>query len=349
MKLHSVAVRASQPVPERGRDYLERGQEFQETESAELPLNGVAAPQREEDRRLELREAALRGTPREKAKFLEEDVFIPTADFVYVTDTISSLIKHAKMSRSAGGMRVRGPGGAGKDAIIRYVTKQRPGFLEGPRRTNPIVTVKFGGYLAPIDILGSMHAQLGSAYKKYQGIEDLQKLLLEVLAECQTEAVIFNEAQHMLPTTRKARSELRLAGKAGDWLKGFIDMLPIPVFLFGVPGWDAIFDQDRQLGTRIPNHHDLKVPDEATFLGILQALDEAIPMPEPAGLATPALAGPILEITEANWRLLITFLSTALVSASQAGAKRIQRQDMSYSFALTFGADRNPFGHPRAL
>lgn len=172
---------------------------------------------------------------------------------------------------------------------------------------------------------------------------------MEAIKECQTEAIIFNEAQHMLPVARKSRSELRLSGKAGDWLKGFIDRIPIPGFFFGVPGWDDIFDQDRQLGTRIPYHYDLKVPDEATFLAILQALDEAIPMPEPAGLATPALAGPILEVTKANWRLLIKLLCGALVSAATAGAKKIQKQDLSYSYSLNFGANGNPFGKPRAL
>lgn len=326
-----------------------RRQEFQASQSMELPLDGVILSRDPADRRLELREAALRGTAREKGKFLKEDVFIPTADFVYVTDTINGLIRHANLFGSPGGMRVCGPGGSGKDAIIRYLLKQHLGFSEGLAKICPIVSVTFGGYLSPVDILGSMHTQLGSAYKKYQGIEDLQMLLLEALEGCQTEAVIFNEAHHMLPVARKSRSELRLSGKAGDWLKVFIDKLPLPVFFFGIPGWDDIFNQDGQLGTRIPNHHDLKVPDEATALGILQALDEAIPMPEPAGLATPALAGSILEITKANWRLLIKLLCAALESAAQAGAKRIEKQDLSYSYALNFGADGNPFGRPRVL
>jgi hypothetical protein len=297
-----------------------------------------------------LREAALRGTPREKSEFLRNDIFIPTADFVYVTDTINGLIRHAKLSGSPGGMRVRGHGGTGKDAIIRYIMKQHPGISVGQQRICPILKVDFGSYLAPIDILGSMHTQLGSAYKKYQGIGELQTLLFEAMGECHTEAIIFNEAQHMLPvSSSKSRSEVRLSGRAGDWLKEFLDKLLRPAFFFGVPGWDVVFDKDGQLGTRIRNHHDLKVPDKATSLGILQALDEAIPMPEPAGLATPALAGPILETTQSNWRHLIKLLDAALVSASLAGAKKIQKEDLSYSYSLNVGANGNPFGKPRAF
>lgn len=322
-----------------------RGQEFRMTQSMELPLGGVREVRTPE----ELREAALRGTSKDKVEFLRNDVFIPTPDFVYVTNTINGLIRHAKLSGSPGGMRIRGHGGTGKDAIIRYVMKQHPGISDGHKKISPILKVDFGSYLSPIDILVSLHTQLKSAHKRYQGIGELQELLLSALGECRTEAIVFNEAHHMLPvTSSKPRSEVRLSGKAGDWLKGFIDKLPIPLFFFGVPGWDDVFDKDRQLGTRIPNHHDLKVPDKATSLGILQALDEAIPMLEPAGLATPALADPILETTHSSWRLLITLLSTALVSAALAGSKNIQKLDLSYSYALNFGADGNPFGPPRA-
>lgn len=346
MSLHRSAA-AAQLLDQHG---VARGQEFQATQSMELPLGSTGAPKLPEERWAALRAAALRGTPRMKGDFLEYDVFIPTADFGYVTDTAEAQMRHAKLFGGPGGMRVCGPGGSGKDAIIRYLLKQHPIFWEGRKRICPLISVKFGGYLAPIDILGSLHTQLGSAYKAYQGIETLEELLMEALEDSRTEGVIFNEAQHMLRVARaKSRSEVRLSGREGDWLKGFIDRLPIPAFFFGVPGWDDIFNQDSQLGTRIPSRHDLTLPDEKTFLGILQALDDAIPMPEPAGLTAPGLSAPILEITRANWRLLIKLLRGALVSAAQAGAKKIEEQDLSYSYALNFGANGNPFGKPRAL
>lgn len=72
-------------------------------------------------------------------------------------------------------------------------------------------------------------------------------------------------------------------------------------------------------------------------------------MPKPAGLATPMLAGPILQTTRSNWRLMIKLLDGALVSAAEAGADKIQKQDLSYSYALHFGEDGNPFGPPRGL
>lgn len=325
-----------------------RGQEFRATQSMELPLGGTRLSPTPEERRAELREAALHGTSREKIAFLTNEVFVPTADFIYVTETIDGLVRQASLCGIPGGMRVCGPGGSGKDAIIRYIEKQRPRILGGQQRICPILRVDFGGYLAPTDILGSMHAQLGSAYKKYQTISDLEDLLFRALKECHTEAIIFNEAQHMLRVaSSKSRSELRLSGQAGDWLKRFFDKLLVPLFFFGVSGWDAVFDKDGQLGTRIPNHHDLEVPDKATSLGILQALDEAIPMPESAGLATPLLANPILQTTRSNWRLVIKLLGGALVSAAEAGADKIQKQDLSYSYAINFGKDGNPFGPPR--
>lgn len=342
---YQAAVAAQQPG-----HWTARGQEFQATQSLELPLGDPWASQSLEDRQARLQQTALRGTPRQKGDFLENEVFISTFDFGHVTDTLDGQMRHAKLFGSKGGLRVAGEGGSGKDAIIRYCMKRRPSYQVGSNKICPLISVTLGGYLAPTEILGSLHTQLGSAHKAYQGIKSLEELLLEALSACQTEGIIFNEAQHMLRVSRpKSRSELRISGREGDWLKGFIDRLPIPQFFFGVPGWDDIFNHDRQLGTRIPNRYDLTVPNEATFLGILQALDEAIPMPEPAGLVAPRFAEPILKITKANWRLIIKLLRPALESAAYADAERIQTQDLSYSYFLNFGAEGNPFGKPRTL
>lgn len=337
-------------IPGKTPRYATRGQEFRITQSLELPIAGSSDPKVGSIAQLDLREAALRGTPVEKVHFLTRQLFLPTPDFVYVTDTANQLIRHARLFDNPGGMRIVGAGGTGKDAIIRYLQKQHPSVSTGKIRTCPIVVVTFDSYLAPKAILGSMLRQLDSAYKEYQDIESLEDTLREALEVCLTEALVFNEAHHMLKVNAgSARSEARLAGHVGDWVKRFLDKTPLPAFFFGVPGLDDAFTLDGQLGTRIPNSHPLPSLNERALLGVLKALDEAIPMPEPAGLTDPTLATPIAGVAQGNWRRLMTLLRDALFVAAEAGARRIEMQDLSYSYSLHFGSERNPFGGPRVL
>lgn len=329
-----------------------KGMEFQATQSMELPLDDACTRVASDakSRQGELREIALRGSPRQKVEFLSREVFVPTPDFVYVTDTAKQFMRHARLVENPGGMRIRGGGGSGKDAIIRYLIKQHPSHQSEMIRICPLLSVTFGSHLAPTEILGELLMQLGSAYRTYQSIRSLEEILHDALEACQTKGIIFNEAQHLLKVGRAVkRNEARLSGRGGDWLKGFLDKTPLPVFFFGISGWDEVFELDGQLRTRIPNRSELSVPDDKTFLGILQALDEAIPLPEPAGLVSSELAEAILKITNANWRLLIMLLRAALFSAATSGAKKIGRQDLSYAYALNFGDKNNPFGPSRRL
>lgn len=327
-----------------------RGGEFRDSQSMELPLDAIQPQETTAERRVRLREVAVRGSPMERVSYLLNEVFIPTPDFEYATQTINRLLAHARLYDNPGGMRIMGGGGTGKDTLIRYIKMQHPPRQVGRTRVCPIIALTFEATLAPTQILLQMHSQLNSAAKKYQTVKDLKDFLIDAMIECGTVGIFFNEAHHMLNTAKSGnKTELRLNGIVGDWLKRFIDDCKLPMFFMSIPGWDELFEKDNQLRTRISNRFEFSKIDDKTFVGILAAMDDAIPMPEPAGLAARNIAEQLFQITEANWRSLIFLLRDALLVASEARSSRIELCDLSYAYSLQFGKDGNPFGAPREI
>ncbi len=322
---------------------------FRDTQSLALPIDQVEEPESRRARLLRRREAAVCGTAKQRAHFLLKEVYVQTPDVIHIVSTVRQLLDHAKMFPNPGGMRIIGESGMGKDALLRYLLSI---YQPKPNATSPhypLLYVNFRNRLAPGDILKALLAQMQCAYKGYQSAHDLEDNLLDAMDTCQTRGIVFNEAQHMLPVNKNSgRVAARIAGEAGDWLKGFVDRVERPVFFLGIPGWDQVFNLDAQLGSRIPRRHEISpFAFDTTFIGMLRALDEAIPMPEPAGLTEKTLAQEMYISSWNRWRHLIHVLRDAIIVATKRGSPRIERCDLNWAYQLQFGPKGNPFGNPR--
>lgn len=329
------------------REKVRPAGDFRNQSNGELTLTSPFAPPPLDAHAA--RAKALAGSPEQRAAFLESEVFILTPDFCHVIDVIERMVGRRTAFVNAGGMRIVASSGMGKDTIIRYLERKYRPSWSGGRLLSPLLSVHFTQRPSPGDILKHFLDQLGAAHRNARSIKELQDDLVAAMDACGTLGLIFNEAQHLLySSSASARVRGRLAGETGDWLKRFLDTARRPAFFFGIPGWDQLFELDAQLGSRIPHRHEiLEFGFDSKFIGILKALDLAIPMPEPAGLDEPALAAVLHEVTKGKWRLLIHVLKEAIISASTAGATRIERQDLSAAYQMTFGLMINPFGRAR--
>lgn len=339
--VHAPSGKAS---PERTPENARR-RDFRDTQSLALPLDRICEPDDPQVRQMQARAAAVGGTEWERVNFLEKAVFVRTPDVIYVLSTVDTLLDYAGRCENPGGMRVHAPSGMGKDALIRFLSKKYPAQPLGPKPVYPLVSLKFAKRLAPGDILRALLNQMNCAYLGSQSIEHLEELLISAMDTCGTRGVIFNEAQHMLSAAKgAARHSARVAGETGDWLKLFIEKLKRPVFFFGVPGWDEAFVLDPQLGSRVPHRHEIPTfKFDETFMGVLRALDEAIPMPEPSRLTERTLAYKLFLASKGVWRPLINLMRDAIVCATRRGSPRIEISDLSWAYQLQFGQKDDPF------
>lgn len=321
---------------------------FRDTQSLILPLDRVCTPEDPQVRQMLKREAAVKGTVQDRVDFLLYEVFVRTPDVSHILSVVDELLNFAGLFQNPGGIRILAPSGMGKDALLRFLLRKYPPQPLGPKPLYPLVYVNFREVLAAGDILRALLDQMNCAYQNYQSVKELEDCLLDAVDACGTQGVIFNEAHHMLSAAKGAgRIGARVAGKTGNWLKGFLDRLKRAVFFLGIPGWDEAFKLDTQLGSRIPHRYEISAfqPDK-DFTAVLRALDEAIPMPAPAGLAERKLAQKIFAVCKGTWRPLTFLLRDAIISATRRGSPRIEDCDLSWAYHLQFGPKDNPFGSP---
>lgn len=311
----------------------------------ELPLTASAKKQATlEEVRTSL---AFAGSAGDRVKFLQNEIFVHTADVLYVINTIETLLERALTIANPGGLRLVAGGGMGKDSLLRYFIKKYPPESAGYTFTCPIIHATLGPRVAPIDLIRQFLVQLKCAFKKSWTVTELEEHLFAAMDACKTRGIFINEAGHLVPVGTRARHVSRLAGLGGDWLKGFIDRNRRPFVLMGVIGWDDAFEQDPQLRTRIPHRYEIReFAFDATFIGVLRALDVAIPMRHPACLDQMPRAQQLHIASRGNWRLLSSLLTDAITNASQRGSPTIDDRDLYAAYCLRFGASNNPFTGP---
>jgi hypothetical protein len=307
-----------------------------------LPVKRVGNASLTED---EKRKIALAGTPKERAQFLLTDVFIHTSDVDNLVSSIEDLLSYKReVPELCGGMRIVAPGGMGKDTIMTHFARKYGPSGEGREFSCPVIHATLRGSVSPKNLLRALLQQLDCLVTIYQTIEELEENLLHAMRACGTIAIFINEAQHLVPISLSKRHEARMAGLGGDWLKGFIDKTSSLLFLLGVTGWDRAFVADLQLGTRVPYRYEFsQFAMDREFVGALTALDEAIPMPERAGLASKTLAPLLFAASQGNWRRLSYLLHDAILHASTRKSPRIELSDLHKAYRVRFGRRDNPF------
>lgn len=318
-----------------------------DTQSGYLKFDVPDDPVDPQERKKKARANAISGDAEARVKYLERDVYIHTPDFLHVSDTVETLMTRAWRFSSPGGMRILGSGGTGKDTIIRYFLEKYPPVHIGNVNVTPILVIRLRERPSLRQLLEDLMMQMDGMYNKSYSLDELEKVLLVTMKDNKTIAIFFNECQHLLSVTvSRARTKTRITGLAGDWLKFFLDNMEVPLFFFGTPGWDDVLEEEeaKQLATRLTHRFKFSefMPD-AVFVGCLAALDEALPMPEPAGLAEPTMAKAIFQVCKGNWRRLIALLREALIVATEEGSPCIKADHLRRAYRTQFGVNGNPF------
>lgn len=325
-----------------------RSREFRDTQSLALPLDRVCGPEDPHVRIMRLRETAVRGTLAERTNFLLNEVCVQTPDVQHVLTTTDALLELSTVHTNPGGMLILADGGMGKDALIRFLSRRYPPHMDSREPRYPLLTVRLQAQPHAGGVLKALLDQMQCVYRG-SSLSDMKHSVLMAMDSCENRGVIFNEAHQMVSAARGGnRATVRLLGEFGDWLKEFADDIRRPLLLFGIPGWEEAFLRDGQFETRISHCHRIREFDDGgVFLGILKALDEAIPMPQPAGLAKRDLADKLFVASRRKWRHLIFLLRDAVVAATKRGSPRIEEMDLHWAYCLRCGTEGNPFDASR--
>lgn len=303
-----------------------------------MPTDPTLTPQ-------ELRAAALAGTPAERAEFTRT-ISISVDGYRQANDFVDALLDHSARSQRPGGLWLIGDGGVGKTFILDGVHRRHPPFESQTKRHCPILSLSFSSRPSESEILLSILLQLGQNPKsiRYQNNAELMDKVVDAVSAGGALAALFDEAHHLWINASAKRVTDRRGGRLGDFLKRFYDLTGLAYIFAGTNGLQELLDVDSQARTRWPGTLRLHpFEDDEKFRGLLDALDQAIPMPEPAGLATDPMASKIYASTKGNFRNLKTLLSQAVYIAASEGAPRITQAHLARAHFLTFCSETTPF------
>lgn len=291
-----------------------------------------------------LRQKAMRGSPQERAEFARA-VKIEVDGYLQGVDFIEHLIARAQRSMQPGGLWLLADGGLGKTFLLENIYRRYPAVDEEECRICPLVSLTFTSKPNKSDIFLSILMQLGQDPDliSYHGVDELEDILIDALRQCRTCAIFFDEAQHLWLKTSGKYVDDRRGGVVGDSLKLLYDQTGIAFIFSGTPGLDELLEKDRQAKTRWAGKHFL-LPFEydSNFLGLVDSLDQALPMAKTASLME-KFSKQLFEACQGNFRLLKNILSEAVFLAASENSKALEQKHLSRAYFLTTCSTNNPF------
>lgn len=291
------------------------------------------------------RKAALGGAPAERAEFTR-NVSVSIESFARGIKFCKALIESAARTNQPGGLWLLGDGGMGKTFILDAIHKQYSPQESLLTRHCPALSLAFSSRPSESQIMGELLLQLGQDPRTLHAKSnpELWNMLLDALKACRTQAILFDEAHHLWLTLRSKRIVDRAGGVVGDFLKRLYDDSGVAYIFAGTPGLGSFLEDDRQASTRWSGKLRLeKFVFDNRFIGLLAALDEALPMPEPTGLASEDLASRLFVSCDGNFRLLKNFLAEAVFVAASEGTPHITRKHFATAHFNRFCSETTPF------
>lgn len=292
-----------------------------------------------------LRAFMLTQSPKDRSEYART-VSVNVDGFRRGLEFTENLIQRSTRTTRPGGLWIIGDGGVGKTFIVDTIHRRFPPTETPLSRQCRVLRLTFASRPVESDILLQLLLQLGQDPNmlRYQRNADLEKILLDALPACGTLAILFDEANHLWINTKAYRVADRLGGRMGDFLKRFYDQSGLAYIFAGTSGLQNLLAEDSQASTRWSGV--LKLTPfcyDNIFIGLLAALDEALPMTEKAGLASEELAPLLFESTQGNFRTLKNLLAEAVYLAASEDCPRITQTHLAQAHFNVFCSEQNPF------
>lgn len=295
----------------------------------------------------EARHEAMLGTPAERAEFLRR-VYVQTDQFKFSFEFISNLIDRAKRTKFPGGLWLIGDGGTGKSFLLERIYRGYPPIDTDLSRIVPVLAISLNEKTSESSILSSMLLQLGQDPEllHYKNNDDLREQAVDALQATGTRAILFDESHHIwLKPNGSGRSTDRSGGSVGGSLMRLYDRTGLAMIFAGTPGLEKVLElNDKQSNTRWEGRVRLtEFAFDGKFLGLLAALDEAMPFPEKSSLAEEGRAKKIHLATKGNFRSLKNFLAEAVYLAAESNSPCVKDEHLRQAFYRNYGFQLNPF------
>ncbi len=295
----------------------------------------------------EARISAMAGSPKDRAEFFR-DIHVNTKQFINSLEFLTTLIERARRTKYPGGLWLIGDGGTGKSFLFKKLYEKYPPIENTLSRHVPVLVISLDEKTSESSILIYMLLQLGQDPEllHFKDNDDLREQVIDALHACGTLAILFDESHHIwLKPNGNVRSADRSGGTIGGFLKLLYDRTGVAMIFAGTLGLEKVLElNDKQSNTRWPAEIRLcEFQFDEQFIGLMNVLDEAVPLPKKSDLGEMEVAKKIHQATNGNFRSLKNFLAEAVFIASESNSQKIESPHLRLAFFNLFGLRVNPF------
>lgn len=292
------------------------------------------------------REIALAGSPADRAEFTRF-VAIHVEHYRQGFQSCESLIERAGRTNRPGGLWFYGEGGSGKSFLLKSVVEAHPPYETETGPVFPVLMITLPGRVAESTLMAMLLLQMGSDIRfiASQDNQQLEATLVAALKASGVRAIIFDEAHHLWGINQSSKkADSGLGGLVGNTIKRIHDDSGVAYIFSGIPELKPMVEKSRELYSRWRGSRVLQpFENDAKFRALLGALDQAIPMPKPAGLSGEKLASQIHKACEGNFRLLKSLLAEVVYLASVENSSSLTLDHFHRCYIDLNCADTTPF------
>jgi len=154
---------------------------------------------------------------------------------------------------------ITGESGQGKTTLCEAFAAAHPPRSELERDVVPVLHISVSAGASVRDLLYALLLAVGDPFPEKGSVVARTERLIQYARACGLELLIIDEAQHLYDRGRTYTHYL-----VGDWLKGLIDAICVPVVLVGLPRTVSLLQVNEQLRRRFTEHLTLDIGNDPT-------------------------------------------------------------------------------------
>jgi hypothetical protein len=177
---------------------------------------------------------------------------IPFPPFVRALQSIEESLSLYRETGIAERSLIYGEAGSGKSTLCKTIVHRHPRYSRPDQDILPVLAISIPAAGNISSVAEEMLRVLGDPSPNRGTISAKTMRVVTLCRACKVELLLLDEAQHIYD-----RGAVTSHYKVGDWLKGLIDQLDVPVVLLGLPKLQQLLQVNEQLRRRFGKHMSL--------------------------------------------------------------------------------------------